>query len=272
MHDFLQPIVHGVACEHLGLDFDDPVQFVNDIRGGSRYAGEASFPSDEVKERFGAAWGSMAAVVNARRENPKRDVISQLVQWKEPVFTQDEIERMILNVILGAGDTTTVSTALSFLYMDQHPELRAHFAANPEQIEPAFDEFLRLFSPTMYKGRTAHSDFEFNGMQVKAGERVMLSHWGANHDPKKYPDPLEFELNRKGVRQHFAMSFGKHFCLGAWLAKAIAAAALRGLLLRAPDLHVEVDRAIINDTVADPLGRWNSMPVRISSEVGAAGR
>jgi cytochrome P450 len=266
INDYAQPIVNGIVCEHLGLAVDDPVAFNKAISEGFRYAGNGSFPSDGVEKRFKAAWGHIVEVVNERRVNPKHDVISLLVQWQDPVLTDDEIQRMTMNVILGAADTVSKLIAQVILYLGQHHDVRDYLVAHPDRIEGAFDEFLRLAMLTMHTGRTARTDFEVAGVKVKAGDRVLLSRWGANHDPTKFPDPYTLHLERN-ARQHLAFGVGSHSCLGKWFAKAITTSALRELLARAPNYQVDLEHAIVREEVVGP-GRWQTMPVRGNASMG----
>jgi cytochrome P450 len=176
-------------------------------------------------------------VVNDRRAEPRDDVVSALVQW-DPPFTDEQIHMMILNVSLGANDTTKSLLAQAVIYIDKHPELRAQLSEHPELIRPAIDEFLRLIPVAMGPCRTATRDVQIGEITIREGDRLMLAFPSANYDPKKYPHPSEFDLER-GSAQHLGMGVGAHFCLGAWLAKSISTVTLRELLRRCPNFSVD---------------------------------
>jgi acetyl-CoA acetyltransferase len=198
---------------------------------------------DEVLSEFERSWAYIVQVVNDRRAEPTGDVISQLIAW-DPPFTDEQIHMMILNVSLGANDTTKSLLAQALIYVDKHPELRARFMDRPDEIRPAIDEFLRLMPVAMGPCRTATRDVEIDGLVIKKNERLMLSFPAANFDPAKYPNPQDFDLDR-GAAQHLAMGVGTHFCLGAWLAKTISATTMRQLLTRCPNFSIDHDAVVI---------------------------
>ena len=240
-YDLVAPILAGIACEHMGLDgVKDPRKFFD---AQMHMVDHGTAGDDDVQSDFDEAWDYIVQVVKDRRAEPRDDVITALTQW-EPPFTDEQIHMMIMNVDLGANDTTKSLLAQVVIYIDQHPELRHRFIEHPEDIRPAVDEFLRLIPVAMGPCRTATRDVEIDGVQIKEGERLMLAFPSANHDPAKYPNPREFDLER-GAAQQLGMGVGTHFCLGAWLAKSISAITLRELLRRCPNFTVDHDRVEI---------------------------
>lgn len=259
LHDLMHPILSGIGCEYLGLDVEDPGTFIREVERIVSYAGN---DLESVKGRFEGAWAQILEIVQAKRVDPGDDVISHLVRRTSPAFTDEEVQMMTLNVILGSSDTTSTLISQAIAYMDQHPEVRARLAANPDLLIPAIDEFLRLISPAMNVGRTATRDYEVDGVTIREGDRIMLSWTAANHDPERYPNPYEFDLER-GAKQHLGMGVGAHFCLGRWMATSIAARTLEELFRRAPNYHVDLDRAE-RPAERSQLNRWLSMPAHTS--------
>lgn len=239
-HDLVAPILSGITCEHMGLEVANTSKFFDSLH---HMITMGSHGDDEVGQEFRESWAYIEQVVIDRRAAPRDDVISALTQW-EPAFTDAQIHMMILNVALGANDTTKSLLAQALVYTDEHPELRQQFAEHPELIRPAVEEFLRLMGVAMGPCRTATRDVEIGGVLIKKNERVMLSFPSANHDPVKYPHPREFDIER-GAAQHLGMGVGTHFCLGAWLAKSISAETIRQLVTRCPNLVVDQDAVVI---------------------------
>jgi cytochrome P450 len=233
-HELVAPILSGIACEHMGLEVSDTSRFFDSLL---HMIDHGSHGGDEVQSEFDRSWAYIVEVVNERRAEPCDDVISHLTAW-DPPFTDEQIHMMILNVSLGANDTTKSLLAQALIYVDKHPELRARFIKHPEEIRPAIDEFLRLMPVAMGPCRTATRDVEIDGMKIREGERVMMSFPAANFDPAKYAHPREFDLER-GAAQHLAMGVGTHFCLGAWLAKSISATMMRQLVIRCPNFSID---------------------------------
>ncbi|MFV0307484.1 MAG: cytochrome P450 [Desertimonas sp.] len=253
-HDLVAPILSGITCEHMGLEVDDPAQFFDSFHEMIIYG---STGGDEIGDEFKRSWAYVEQVVTDRRQEPRDDVITGLTQW-EPAFTDEQIHMMILNVALGANDTTKSLLAQALVYVDEHPEVRDRLVEHPEEIRPAVEEFLRLISVATGPCRTATRDVEIGGVTIKKNEMVMLAFPSANHDPAKYPNPRQFDLDR-GAAQHLGMGVGTHFCLGAWLAKAISAETIRQLFTRCPNLTVDrnaveigPDRAALTALVRTP--------------------
>jgi cytochrome P450 len=261
VNDFVAPLLSGMACEHLGLEVDDPPAFFKAMFWMVSYTGESQSEFDEVKATFDEAWQTVVSTVADRRAHPRNDVISHLAQWDRPRFSDEEIQMMTLNVILGAADTTSALLGQAIMFLDQHPEVRKQLSADHSLIRPAVEEFLRLFAVATGPARTVTKDIDVDGVTMKVGDRLLLSYVGANHDPDRYPNPYEFDLNR-GAALHLAMGVGSHFCLGAWLAKSTAEISIRELLVRVPDFRVDSEHAESNED-KNALNHWEHIPASV---------
>jgi cytochrome P450 len=258
VNDLVAPLLAGIACEHLGLEVDDPAAFFKKMFHMVSYSGDADSQFEAIESDFTSAWQTVVSTVADRRVHPRDDVISHLTEFDHPVFTDEQVQMMTLNVILGAADTTGSLLAQSIMYLDQHRELRDKLAADHSLIRPTVEEFLRLFMVATGPARTAVKDIDIGGVHIRQGDRILLLFSSANHDPARYANPSEFDLDR-GAVQHLAMGVGSHFCLGAWLAKAIATTTLRVLITRAPDYRVNSAHAECAADVSS-LNHWEHVP------------
>jgi cytochrome P450 len=259
VQDYIAPILSGIACEHLGLEVEDPPKFFRSLALMVSYFGASDDKFDAVANSFRESWQTVVATVAERREHPRDDVISHLAQWGTPRFTDEEIQMMTLNVVLGSADTTSSLLGQSIMYLYDHPDVSQLLRANPDLIRPAVEEFLRLFAVTMGAARTVTQDLEVEGVTLKTGDRILLSYPAANHDPAQYPDPYTFDLDR-GSKRHLAMAVGPHFCLGTHLAKAISETVLRTFLDRVHDFQVDIASAQTNED-KNALNQWVRIPV-----------
>jgi cytochrome P450 len=256
--DFIGPILSGVSCEHLGLEVDDPPQFFRSLALMVSYSGERDATYEAIASAFQASWQTVVDTVADRRARPRGDVISHLTRWEKPRFTDEQIQMMTLNIVLGSADTTSSLLGQVLMYLYEHPDVRERLRDNPDLIRPAIEEFLRLFAVGMGAGRTVIKDLEVEGVTLKAGDRVWLSQAAANKDPKQYPDPYTFDLGRAGKR-HLSMGVGTHFCLGAHLAKAISETVLSVFLNRVHEFTVDIASAESNED-KNSLNRWVRIP------------
>jgi cytochrome P450 len=197
------------------------------------------------------------------RRNPGDDLISQLIQASldgRPL-TDREL-RATAGLVLVAGFETTVNLLGNGvrLLLD-HPEQLRVLEANPMQWPNAVDEILRLESPVQLTARVCRRETQVAGQPIRAGQPVTTILAAANRDPAVFADPHAFDVTRSNAGRHLAFSSGRHYCVGAALARAEGEIGLRRLFTRFPDL------ASAGIPVRRPtrvLRGWVSMPVRLS--------
>ena len=80
------------------------------------------------------------------------------------------------------------------------------------------------------------------GVPISSGETINCMIGAANRDPEKFEHPNLFDIHRKNAKEHLSFAIGKHFCLGAALARLEAEVGLRVLLERLPNLRLEPGR------------------------------
>ena len=198
------------------------------------------------------------------RAEPGDDLLSRLVTASDggEQLTQREL-RSLAGLLLAAGFETTVNllgsgTRLLLEHPDQLAVLRADESLWPNAVE----ELLRLESPAQVTSRTALRDTEVAGVPVPRHTRVVCFLGGANRDPDAFERPDEVDVRRPNAAEHLAFSAGRHFCLGAALARLEGEIGLRSLLTRFPDL------ALAPGAVRRPtrvLRGWAALPVRLGS-------
>ena len=84
---------------------------------------------------------------------------------------------------------------------------------------------------------------------------------GANRDPQVFPDPDRFDVTRHNARDHLSFSAGRHFCLGASLARMEGEVGLRALFERYPEARVENGAARRSTRI---LRGYETLPVTLS--------
>ncbi|WP_300681566.1 cytochrome P450 [Nocardioides sp.] len=175
------------------------------------------------------------------RRNPGDNLLSHLIAAQEDGVGLTELElKATAGLVLAAGFETTVNllsngTALLASHPDQLDRLRRE----PELWSNAVDEILRLDPPVLLTGRMASRETELGGAKISAGLPVTASLAAANHDPDVFTDPLTFDVARENARDHLAFSGGRHYCLGAQLARMEGEVGLRTLFDRFPELSLE---------------------------------
>jgi cytochrome P450 len=114
----------------------------------------------------------------------------------------------------------------------------------------------------------AGKDTELAGTVVRRGEGVILYLAGANRDPKVFDDPHRFDIERENAGTHLSFSGGRHFCLGAALARAEGEVGLRTFFERFPDAQLAGDGTRRDTRV---LRGWSSLPISLGKARTAVG-
>ena len=152
-------------------------------------------------------------------------------------LTEDEKIGMVWFLWLGGLDTVAATIAQMFRRMALQPEIQTQIRENPGLINTAVEEFLRT-QPILSSGRRATKDFEWHGLQIKAGDSVQCLNPAGNFDPAFFPDPRTFDPARKPNR-HFTFIAGIHLCLGAPLARRELRILLEEWFARIPEFRAK---------------------------------
>jgi cytochrome P450 len=123
------------------------------------------------------------------------------------------------------------------LNLHDYPDARRRLVADPALIAPAIEESLRFNTSAQRFKRTATRDVALHGETIRTGDKVVLAFGSANRDERKFPDPDTFDIERRPLG-HLGFGSGKHFCLGAQMARLVTEIAMRRFLERVPDYHL----------------------------------
>lgn len=199
------------------------------------------------------------------RRNPGEDLLSQIIAASdggaagEPL-TEREL-KALAGLVLAAGFETTVNLLGNGIRMLlDHPEHLDTLAARPELWPNAVEEILRLDSPVQMSARIAGRDVDLAGTAVRRGELIILHLAGANRDPAVFPDPHRFDIERENAGRHLSFSGGRHFCLGAALARAEGEVGLQAFFARFPDARL-AGMGTRRDTRV--LRGWATLPIAL---------
>jgi cytochrome P450 len=204
----------------------------------------------------------LAKHIRELRRAPGDDLMSQLIAASEGgARLNDEELRATAGLVLAAGFETTVNLLGSGIrILLEHPDQLAILLERPEAWPNAVEEILRLESPVQLSARMARVDTEVAGRTVLQGELVILYLAGANRDPAVFADPHRFDVSRDNAGKHLSFSGGRHFCLGAALARAEGEVGLRTFFERYPDASL-AGAGSRRDTRV--LRGWSTLPITL---------
>jgi cytochrome P450 len=199
------------------------------------------------------------------RQAPGDDLLSELIRaFDGDDELNDEELRAVAGLVLAAGFETTVNLLGNGirLLMDT-PDQLAVLQQYPDKWPNAVEEILRLESPVQLSARMARTDTEIAGRRVAAGEMVIIYLAAANRDPAVFDQPGRFDVTRSNSTRHLAFSGGRHFCLGAALARAEGEVGLKTFFDRFPDAR-PAGPGVRRDTRV--LRGWSTLPVRLGAQ------
>jgi cytochrome P450 len=126
---------------------------------------------------------------------------------------------MLVRSFLSAGVDTTINGIGNALFaLAHHPEEYAKLHANPALARPAFEEALRWESTAQTFYRTTARDTEIAGVPAQENTKVLCMLASANRDPRKWPDPDRYDIERR-PSGHMAFGSGIHGCVGQAVAR-----------------------------------------------------
>lgn len=174
-----------------------------------------------------------------RRENPGTDLISALVHAEVDGdrLTDAEVAAFFVLLAVAGNDTTRQATSHALKALTDHPDQRAWLMDDfDDRIGGAVEEFVRWATPVMTFRRTAAVDVELGGQQIAAGDKVVMFYASGNWDTEVFDHPEVFDLSRKPNPHLGFGGGGRHFCLGAHVARTQLRAIFGELLHQLPDL------------------------------------
>lgn len=181
--------------------------------------------------------------LDERRRAPREDIMTLLTQ----VEIEEEGERHRLsdmeikaffNLLATAGnETVTKLLATAYYWLGKNPDERKRLVEDPSLCRNAVEETLRYDPPSQYQGRTLTRDAEIDGIRVPKDAKFLILNGASGRDPRKFDDPDRFDVGRE-IDLHLGLGYGRHFCLGASLARLESRIALEELLTRIPDYAV----------------------------------
>src|ERR687897_521480 len=218
-----QPVVSRVIGSFMGIPPEDDAiwaRLMNTTLGAgdpdlNPEGVEAVMARDvpEIFERCGK-------LIAERRERPTDDLTSVLVHAEVDGqrLEEHEIVMGFFLLVAAGNDSTKATYASGMRALLEHPEQMRMLAEDPSLIGAAVEECLRMYPAFAHFRRTATRDTEVAGCPVAEGDKVLMWYVSTNRDETRYEDPDRFDVLRNPEHQAFGAG-GRHFCLGAALAR-----------------------------------------------------
>jgi cytochrome P450 len=148
---------------------------------------------------------------------PKFDFISLMAHnpdTKDMIKNPMELLGNLILLIVGGNDTTRNSISAGIVALNQNPQEYDKLLADQALVPNMVSEIIRWQTPLAYMRRTAKEDVEFQGKQIKKGDKVVMWYVSGNRDETKIENADAFLIDRARARQHMSFGFGIHRCMG----------------------------------------------------------
>jgi cytochrome P450 len=183
-----------------------------------------------------------ADMVADRRRHERDDLTWSLLQQEidGARLSDDEVISFLFLLVVAGNETTTKLLSNAWLWGCRNPEQRAKPLADPGRVPDWVEETLRYDTSTQMLLRVTREPVRVQGVDIGAGRRVLLLVGSANRDEAVFADPDAYDLDRD-TQNLISFGGGRHFCMGAALARMEARLALRELVARVKDYDIDED-------------------------------
>ncbi|MEZ5233239.1 MAG: cytochrome P450 [Acidimicrobiales bacterium] len=161
-----------------------------------------------------------------------------------------EITSVIYGLSFAGHETTTNLLGNTIRRLLAHRERWGEIVEDPGRIDAAVLEAVRHDSSVVTWRRITTRDAVVGDVTIPAGSKVLLLLGAANHDPARFEAPGRFDPTRDNAADALSFGWGKHYCLGAVLAKLEVKVVLEELAARRPGLHLLPQRFEFNPNVS----------------------
>ncbi|MFE4639631.1 cytochrome P450 [Streptomyces sp. NPDC056730] len=235
--DFALPWASHVTCELLGL----PTEAAPELAGWFRLLSTG----DAADEHLFADWTkALSRFDDWMTGIGTEGLLGRLALLNRssghPLNHQELVEIALFLFVSGLGNPAGF-LALCGLVLARDPELAARLRRERQALPGALDELYRwsvMLGDSI--ARIAREDAEIGGVQIRAGELVLISIDAANRDPAVFDSPDRLDIDRRPSMPHLRFGQGRHFCPAAALNRAQTEVALGALLDTVPGLRLAV--------------------------------
>ncbi|MEM9213191.1 MAG: cytochrome P450 [Cyanobacteria bacterium P01_F01_bin.150] len=230
------PLPRHIIAEMLALPYEEVVQLEANTGAIFAFFGARNATTDLVNQTYTALKTIRDTLASWLTQRPD-DTLSPALPLKRMASLEERVY-LAFALLVGSLETTTFLIAHALLALQAHPDAWSALVEDPSLATAAVEETLRYDGPAFSLVRSPREAVTIDEVTIPAGARVYCVLHAANHDPVVFASPERFDLHRDFRKVQVGFGVGPHVCLGAWLSRMEAAAALRALAQYVPSLSI----------------------------------
>jgi cytochrome P450 len=213
-----------------------------------------SFGKPSLEEQLVAAnhmadyWDYCLDLVQKRIAAPQDDLPSDMLEMRggdDSILEIEDVNNVVFGLLLAGHETTTNMSANAILTLLQNRDCWDAIVADQSLIPNTVEECLRFRPSVVAWRRLAKTDVELSGVTIPAGQPILCFLPSGNRDEDHIDHGEELDIYRKDARKHISFGFGRHFCLGAPLARYELEVILEELARRMPGMRLADDQDLM---------------------------
>jgi cytochrome P450 len=225
LDDVLRPACREGLAAFLGLNSADldlvPIWAERIIA----IAGQGAEDDDVVTRASTALEQFREFAMNACRTGESLLSAAMLEAVSSGVLDWDDVIAVYGQLVTGFLEPTLTALSYATEMLLESSDGVAAFTSDPGTF---IAESLRLASPFHFAPRRTLEDIAIGDQVVPAKARLVLLLVAANRDPRRFPEPHRFQMDR-GAPPHVSFGRGRYACVGAGLAREVIQTVLLAL-------------------------------------------
>ncbi len=222
--DFASLFPISVMCGLLGVS-DEPIPQMNSALASQV---DALAMDQDYKQPLLEGWETMWSFADrliiereAGGQLDEDQLLDAMIAVKRSgKLNEIELRFMVLVLLFAGYDTSKNQLCMIMKLLIERPEIYARCGEDKEFCGRVIQESLR-HSGIAPPYRAVVEDFEYQGVQFRKGEMMILVTPFAGRDPSVFPDPLKFDPWRENLSRHVSFGRGPHMCLGQYIARTL---------------------------------------------------
>ena len=201
-------------------------------------------------------------MVSEREKSPTDDLTTAIIEAEVDGehLSHEEVVMFFFLLMVAGNDSTRAVFTSGMKSLLEDPEQMDLVRSGAVPLERLVEECVRCHPAFAYMRRTATRDTELAGKRVRAGDKLALWYVSGNRDESVFEDAQRFDVRRDPNNHQGFGGGGRHFCLGAGLARLELKLWFEETLRRFDEIDLDGDAERISSTF---LNQYRSIPVKL---------